>query len=66
MGDKAQPATLARVACSKIFSVPLSLHIVFAQGGGKPNDESESPSSATCAGTPTHSGCSGNYELIMN
>jgi len=39
MGEKAQPATLTRVACSLVFSVPLTLHIVYAQGGGKPDDE---------------------------
>jgi len=39
MGEKAQPATLTRVACTLVFSVPLTLHIVYAQGGGKPGDE---------------------------
>jgi len=38
MGEKAQPATLARVTCSLVFSVALTLHIVYAQGGGKPDE----------------------------
>jgi hypothetical protein len=46
MGDKAQPAALARATCSQVFSVKLCLHIVFAQGGGRPNDANQGTPSA--------------------
>jgi hypothetical protein len=36
MGPKDQPGTLARMACTQIFSVPLMMHCVYAQGGGRP------------------------------